>query len=185
MTTPAWVANVAALGSGGQRAGGPGDRGAAEPAAKRSRGGSEPGAEATGGAAAAPRTAGQTAARTAPAPAVAADARATRVVLLTNMVGPGDVDDELQGETEAECGKYGRVKQCLVFEVKAGAVPPEHAVRILVAFEEVAAAKRAVADLNGRFFARRRVRATYFSEERFGRFDLAPSAEEMSRWSTE
>lgn len=39
------------------------------------------------------------------------------VVLLTNMVGPGEVDDMLQEETADECGKYGQVERCLIFEV--------------------------------------------------------------------
>lgn len=33
----------------------------------------------------------------------------SRVLLLKNMVGPGEVDDELEGETASECGKYGEV----------------------------------------------------------------------------
>jgi len=34
-----------------------------------------------------------------------------------NMVGPGEVDDELESETAEECGKYGKVIKCLIFEV--------------------------------------------------------------------
>ena len=45
----------------------------------------------------------------------------TKVVLLKNMVGPGQVDDDLQAETAEECGKHGTVAQCLIFEV--GCVP--------------------------------------------------------------
>jgi len=33
------------------------------------------------------------------------------------MVGPGEVDDELEGETADECSKYGKVIKCLIFEV--------------------------------------------------------------------
>jgi hypothetical protein len=33
-----------------------------------------------------------------------------------NMVGPGEVDDDLQPEVAEECSKYGRVIKCLVFE---------------------------------------------------------------------
>lgn len=39
------------------------------------------------------------------------------VILLTNMVGPGEVDDMLQEETADECSKYGKVERCLIFEV--------------------------------------------------------------------
>jgi len=34
-----------------------------------------------------------------------------------NMVGPGEVDEELEPETAEECEKYGKVARCLIFEV--------------------------------------------------------------------
>jgi len=39
------------------------------------------------------------------------------VTCVQNMVGPGEVDDELESETAEECGKYGKVVKCLIFEV--------------------------------------------------------------------
>ena len=33
------------------------------------------------------------------------------------MVGPGEVDDDLQPEVIEECSKYGEVNNCLIFEV--------------------------------------------------------------------
>ena len=36
-----------------------------------------------------------------------------------NMVGPGEVDEDLQPEVQEECGKYGQVSKCLIFEVFA------------------------------------------------------------------
>lgn len=33
------------------------------------------------------------------------------------MVGPGEVDQDLEGETAEECGKYGKVIKCVIFEV--------------------------------------------------------------------
>jgi len=33
------------------------------------------------------------------------------------MVGPGEVDEELETETADECSKYGKVVKCLIFEV--------------------------------------------------------------------
>lgn len=33
------------------------------------------------------------------------------------MVGPGEVDDDLEGETSEECSKYGVVNKCIIFEV--------------------------------------------------------------------
>jgi splicing factor 45 len=41
----------------------------------------------------------------------------TKVVLLMNMVGPGEVDDELQPETAEECSKYGEVAKVIIYEV--------------------------------------------------------------------
>ena len=34
-----------------------------------------------------------------------------------NMVGPGEVDEELEGETIEECSKYGKITKCTIFEV--------------------------------------------------------------------
>ncbi|GMF30712.1 unnamed protein product [Phytophthora lilii] len=51
-----------------------------------------------------------------------------------NMVGPGEVDDELQDEVKGECTEtYGPVTKCVIYEV-AGRVLPEEAVRIFVQF---------------------------------------------------
>ncbi len=33
------------------------------------------------------------------------------------MVGPGEVDDDLEPETAEECRKYGAVEKCIIFEV--------------------------------------------------------------------
>ena len=33
------------------------------------------------------------------------------------MVGPGEVDDDLEPETAEECTKYGEVEKCVIFEV--------------------------------------------------------------------
>lgn len=52
------------------------------------------------------------------------------VFLLTNMVVPGDVDDSLEDEVAGEAGKFGDVCRVVIFEVEAGAVPPDQAVRL-------------------------------------------------------
>jgi splicing factor 45 len=97
----------------------------------------------------------------------------TRVVLLKNMVGPGEVDDELQPEVQEECGKYGEVSKCLIFEIPHG-VPDEEAVRIFVEFTNNSSATKAYLDLNGRFFGGRIVSAEFYDEDRFAKFDLGP-----------
>jgi splicing factor 45 len=102
----------------------------------------------------------------------------SRVVMLCNMAAPGEVDDDLAEEVQQECTeKYGAVQQCFVFEC-AGALrlPPEEAVRTFVMFEDVKAAESAKLGLDGRFFGGRKVRASFFDETKFLRFDLAPDA---------
>lgn len=63
--------------------------------------------------------------------------RPTRVVLLRNMVGPGEVDPDLEDEVANECSKYGQVQSVMIFEVTTPGYPEEEAVRILVEFERM------------------------------------------------
>jgi splicing factor 45 len=68
----------------------------------------------------------------------------SRVLCLSNVAGPGDVDDELEAEVRDECAaKYGRVEAVFVYEAPAASVPDEEAVRIIVAFDGAASAARA------------------------------------------
>ena len=73
------------------------------------------------------------------------------MLLLRNMVGPGEVDAMLQQETAQECSKYGPVVKCLVFEVQGAAArrSPDLAVRIFVQFGKKDSAIKAHLDLNG------------------------------------
>ena len=34
------------------------------------------------------------------------------------MVGPGEVDEDLEPETAEECGKYGKVSKVMIYEVR-------------------------------------------------------------------
>lgn len=103
----------------------------------------------------------------------------TRVLLLRNMVGPGEVDDELEDEVASECAKYGTVTRVLIFEITEPNFPTEEAVRIFVQFERSEETTKALIDLDGRFFGGRVVRATFYDEERFGRNELAPMPGEV------
>lgn len=94
----------------------------------------------------------------------------SKVILLRNMVGPGEVDDDLEPETKEECSKYGDVASCVIFEMPQ--LPAEEAVRIFVEFKRVESAIKAVVDLNGRFFGGRTVKAGFFDFKRFKNLDL-------------
>lgn len=77
------------------------------------------------------------------------------------------MDAELEGETSEECARFGAVERCLIYALPDAAAPPDEAVRIFVKFRQPDAAARAVAALNGRFFAGRQVRATLYDEALF------------------
>ncbi|XP_047431118.1 splicing factor 45 [Mugil cephalus] len=89
----------------------------------------------------------------------------TKVVLLRNMVGRGEVDEDLEGETKEECEKYGKVVKCVIFEIAD--VPDDEAVRIFLEFERVESAIKAVVDLNGRYFGGRVVKACFYNLDKF------------------
>lgn len=94
----------------------------------------------------------------------------TRVVLLTNMVGAGEVDEELAAETTDEAGKYGKIRGCKILEVTGA--EDEEAVRIFLAYEEKAAAAKCHADMDGRYFGGRTVHARFYNEEHYLKGDL-------------
>lgn len=95
----------------------------------------------------------------------------SKVVLLRNMVGPGEVDDDLEPEVKDECNtKYGDVIRVVIHEV-LNAVP-EEAVRIFVEFKRIESAIKAVVDLNGRFFGGRQVKAGFYSVEKLNEYQL-------------
>ncbi|EZA60678.1 hypothetical protein DMN91_007109 [Ooceraea biroi] len=95
----------------------------------------------------------------------------SKVVLLRNMVGPGEVDDDLEPEVKDECNtKYGDVARVIIHEVIEAA--PEEAVRIFVEFKRIESAIKAVVDLNGRFFGGRQVRAGFYSSEKLDNLQL-------------
>lgn len=52
------------------------------------------------------------------------------MVLLRNMVGPGEVDDDLEDEVGMECSKYGNV------QVRYNVCKPVHIIRLMHVFME-------------------------------------------------
>mmetsp|Transcript_61153 Transcript_61153/g.136221 ORF Transcript_61153/g.136221 Transcript_61153/m.136221 type:complete len:210 (-) Transcript_61153:447-1076(-) len=104
--------------------------------------------------------------------------RPSRVLLLKNMVGPGEVDADLSGEIGEECSKYGDVMKVTIFEVGGPGTPAEEAVRIFVKFGKQAAAMKAYIDLDGRYFGGRNVWVCFYAEADFEADKLAPSSTE-------
>jgi len=104
----------------------------------------------------------------------------SNVIVLRNMVGPGQVDDMLCGETARECMKYGNVLACEVWEAPNGILVPEEAFRLFVKFETTDQALQALVDLDGRFFAGRNVKADYYPRDKFDRmeYDIPITANE-------
>jgi len=96
----------------------------------------------------------------------------SRVILLTNMVGKGEVDGDLKTEIEQECQKFGKVDKCIVHQDLAPLTPDDESVRIFVRFSAPESATKGIASLNGRFFAGHAVSARYYNEEMFSREQL-------------
>ncbi|XP_070494615.1 splicing factor 45 [Chironomus tepperi] len=93
----------------------------------------------------------------------------SKVILLRNMVGPGEVDDELEPEVKDECTtKYGEVITVHIMEMPNQI--PEETVRIFVEFARLECAIKALLDLNGRFFGGRQVRCRFYSSEKYENF---------------
>ncbi|BGP14508.1 hypothetical protein JCM10213_003094 [Rhodosporidiobolus nylandii] len=97
---------------------------------------------------------------------------ASRVVLLQNLCGVDDLDDELPGEVAEEAGKFGVVDRCAV-RVVPGAKEDE-AVRIFLVMSGIAGGYNAVRNFDGRFFGGRTVKAKFYDEAAFhrGQHDL-------------
>ena len=96
----------------------------------------------------------------------------TRVLLLKNLVAAADVDAGLGREVKAECEKWGPVD---AVEVDVAPDQPEdEAVRLFLRFDTKKSAAMAFLDMEGRYFAGRRISATFYQEARFERKDLAP-----------
>ncbi|TPX68735.1 hypothetical protein SpCBS45565_g02917 [Spizellomyces sp. 'palustris'] len=105
---------------------------------------------------------------------------ASPVIALRNMVVVKDLDDSLNDEISEECTKYGRVLKVLIWvdpvKQASDALKPDDNVDIYVQFEAPEAASQARAALDKRFFAGRRVAASFFTMEEFAKLDSQTKA---------
>lgn len=96
------------------------------------------------------------------------------VMVLRNMVGPDDIDDDLEGEVTEECGKFGQVKRVIIYQERQGEEDDADViVKIFVEFCEVVEMNRAIQALNHRWFGGRKVVAEVYAQERFDSSDLS------------
>ncbi|XP_041923658.1 poly(U)-binding-splicing factor PUF60-like isoform X3 [Alosa pseudoharengus] len=96
------------------------------------------------------------------------------VMVLRNMVGPEDIDDDLEGEVTEECGKFGAVNRVIIYQERQGEEDDaEIIVKIFVEFSEAAEMNKAIQALNNRWFAGRKVVAEVYDQERFNNSDLS------------
>ena len=103
------------------------------------------------------------------------------VVLLKNMVQPGDVDETLAEECKQECSKYGPVRSCVISEITSDPhCPEEECVRTFVHFEKQESAVKAYREMNGRYFGGRQITASFYDEAKFAIRDLEPAPNEWS-----
>lgn len=91
--------------------------------------------------------------------------QASNVLILRNMVGPEDVDEELEVEITDECEKFGKVESVVIYqEAQSEEENAEIIVKIFVEFNNSKAVDKAVEALNGRFFAGRVVKAEIYDQ---------------------
>ncbi|XP_058488532.1 poly(U)-binding-splicing factor PUF60a isoform X4 [Solea solea] len=96
------------------------------------------------------------------------------VMVLRNMVGPDDIDDDLEGEVTEECGKFGQVKRVIIYQERQGEeAAADVIVKIFVEFSDAAEMDQAIRALNRRWFAGRKVAAEVYDQERFENSDLS------------
>ncbi|XP_052771984.1 poly(U)-binding-splicing factor PUF60-like isoform X1 [Mya arenaria] len=98
----------------------------------------------------------------------------SRVMVLKNMVGPDDLDDQLEGEVTDECGKYGNVNRVIIYQEKQGEEEDaEVIVKLFVEFVESSEVEKGCQALNGRYFGGRVVQAEKYDQDLFDAHDLS------------
>ncbi|XP_037574130.1 poly(U)-binding-splicing factor half pint-like isoform X3 [Dermacentor silvarum] len=96
------------------------------------------------------------------------------VVVLRNMVGVEDLDDELESEVTDECGRFGTVKRVIIYQERQSEDEnAEIVVKIFVEFSQAQEAASARDALNGRFFGGRLVKAELYDQTLYEANDLS------------
>jgi len=52
------------------------------------------------------------------------------------MVGPGEVDDDLQEEVTSECNKFGKVEKVVLYQERQSSKPNDYIIEIFVVFSD-------------------------------------------------
>lgn len=86
------------------------------------------------------------------------------VVHLMNVVGPDEVDDELEQEMRQECEKYGPVKQ---IKIHVETTLDEPQVSVFVEYGTSTSAQIAINALDGRWFGGRKISARLYSKQEY------------------
>jgi poly(U)-binding-splicing factor PUF60 len=98
----------------------------------------------------------------------------SRVVVLRNMVGVEDIDDELESEVTDECGRFGAVNRVIIYQERQSEdEDAEILVKIYVEFSAPSEAILSRDALNGRFFGGRIVKAELYDQTLYDDNDLS------------
>jgi poly(U)-binding-splicing factor PUF60 len=98
----------------------------------------------------------------------------SHVCVLRNMVGPEEVDDDLQHEITEECSKYGEVNKVVIYTERQGEDDnAEQIVKIFVEFRSSQEAEKTAESLNGRWFGGRMIKAELYDLSAYQAEDLS------------
>ncbi|XP_057307657.1 poly(U)-binding-splicing factor PUF60-like isoform X2 [Hydractinia symbiolongicarpus] len=93
---------------------------------------------------------------------------ASGVLVLRNMVGAEEVDEDLEEEVTEECSRFGEVKKVVIYQEKQGEEESaEVIVKIFVEFAKTESAETAQTALHGRWFGGRNIQAQVYDEDKF------------------
>ncbi len=63
------------------------------------------------------------------------DHQQSRSIVLRNMVGPEDVDEELEREVTDECSKYGAVEKVVIYQERQSERAGDVVIKIFILFQ--------------------------------------------------